>query len=216
MTLSGQGVLQGFREGRTQALEALYRTYVDDVIRAARAIMQGRAASMPSALTSKHSAMPDDIADVVQEAFTKAFAPEVRQRFDGARSFAPYLLQIARNIAIDHWRARRRTAPVDVDRMLERLSVETDPLGSEDGRDGELLAVVSRYTGSLGGELRRVHDALYVKGLSQRAAAEQLGIGRQVVRTMEGRLRAGLRRELVRSGAGDTGRQRRHRSTVRR
>jgi DNA-directed RNA polymerase specialized sigma24 family protein len=53
-------------------------------------------------------------------------------------------------------------------------------------------------------ELKKVHEAMYVQGLSQREAAAALGLGRQVVRTLESRLREGLRAALeagVRSAA---------------
>jgi len=191
---AGQVVLQGFREGQAKALEALYRAHVDDVVRTARAIMCKHAA------TPSGAELGDDIADVVQECFIKAFSPEARRRFDSERAFVPYLRRIARNVAIDHWRARRRNVLVDIERVIDQLSMEAESFGGEDWRDGELLAVASRYIGSLAGDLRRVHDALYVKGLSQRAAADELGLGRQVIRTMEARLRAGLQRELVRAG----------------
>ena len=37
------------------------------------------------------------------------------------------------------------------------------------------------------------------KGMSQRDAADRLGLGRQVIRTTEAKLRRGLRRELSRA-----------------
>jgi len=91
---------------------------------------------------------------------------------------------------------------LDVAPLLEALSIEaggmdTDP---EDWADPQTIAVVERYLASLEPDVRRVHDALYVQGLSQRDTAEALGLGRQAVRGIESRLRADLRRELRRSG----------------
>ena len=68
-----------------------------------------------------------------------------------------------------------------------------------------MVSVVDRHVASLAGDERRIHDALYVRGLSQREAAAQLGIGRQVIRTVEAHLRAELRRELVQAGYLETG-----------
>lgn len=133
----------------------------------------------------------------------KAFAPEARRRFDTNRPFEPYLAQIARNVAIDHWRQMQRYVPSDLDQLIDRLSLEAEPEGGSgnDFADAETIAVVNSYLGSLDDESLRIHDALYVKGLSQRDAAAKLGIGRQVVRTKEAKLREGLRRALARAGS---------------
>ena len=48
----------------------------------------------------------------------------------------------------------------------------------------------------LADDLKRLHQARYVEGLSQREAAERLGISRQTLRTLEGKLRDGLRDRL--------------------
>jgi RNA polymerase sigma factor (sigma-70 family) len=143
-----------------------------------------------------------DVADVVQEAFAKAFAPDARRRFDGERTFAPYLLQIARNVGIDHLRAKRRNVPIDVDQLAERLSFDArvDDHQADDWADPAMVALIDGYVASLDDDERRIHNALYVQGLSQREAAGQLGLGRQVIRTVEAKLRAGLRCELVRAG----------------
>jgi RNA polymerase sigma-70 factor (ECF subfamily) len=139
------------------------------------------------------------LADVVQEVFVKAFAPEARRRFDASRPYEPYLAQIARNVAIDHWRQWRRHVPLE--QVIDQLSLEADPPDARDWTDAETIAVVERYIASLDDESRRVHEALYVKGLSQREAAEALGLGRQVIRTREAKLRSGLRRALSRGPA---------------
>jgi DNA-directed RNA polymerase specialized sigma24 family protein len=65
------------------------------------------------------------------------------------------------------------------------------------------MAVVGRYLSLLPADLQRVHDALFVQGLSQRDAAIALGLGRQVVRTLASRLREGLRSALKDGGQLD-------------
>jgi RNA polymerase sigma-70 factor, ECF subfamily len=193
----------GFRDGHAEALEAVYRAHVNEVVRAARAVLSSRAGKA----TGGFDAIASGLADVVQEVFAKAFAPEVRRRFDARRSFAPYLIQIARNVAIDHVRTRRRNVPVDVEQLAERLALESETNGRQrdDWADPAMVFVVDRYVASLTGDERGIHDALYIRGLSQREAAAQLGIGRQVIRTVEAKLRAGLRRKLVEAGYLDTG-----------
>ena|SRR5688572_13590708 len=194
----------GFRNGHVDALAAVYRAHVDEVVRAARAVLRG----CSGGAAGRSDEIAGDLADVVQEAFTKAFAPEARQRFDGLRSFAPYVVQIARNVAIDHVRARRRNVPVDIDQLAHRMSLEgeSDRHERDDWADPAMVTVVDRYVAALAGDERRIHDALYVRGLSQREAAAQLGIGRQVIRTVEAKLRSELRRELVQAGYLESGR----------
>jgi RNA polymerase sigma factor (sigma-70 family) len=140
------------------------------------------------------------LADVVQEVFSKAFAPDVRRRFDENRPYEPYLGQITRNVAIDHWRQMRRYVPSDLEQLIEKLSfeeAETNP--GNDWSDPDTIAVVERYLASLDRETRLVHEALYVKGMSQREAAAVLGLGRQAIRSKEAKLRRELRRELSRA-----------------
>lgn len=190
------GLWDRFRAGDAEALATIYRAHVDEVVRAVRAVLRDCAAP-----TAPYDQLAGDLADVVQEAFTKAFTPEARHRFDHQRAFRPYLLQIARNAAVDHWRARRRHVLVDGDRLAEHLIHDQEVSARDDDWAGaDIVAVVERFVGSMSPQERRGYEALYVRGLSQREAAVELGVGRQVVRTIEGRLRAGLERALARSG----------------
>ena len=188
-------LLARFRDGQAKALEEIYRLHVDDVVRVARAALRACAGGTFGRIDE----LAADLADVVQETFSKAFAPDARRRFDPARPYAPYLAQIARNVVIDHWRARQRQVPLDVDELIDRLSLETP---GDDGSwaDFETVAIVERYLAALDMDARRVHHAIYVKGLSQRDAAVELGMGRQVVRTIETKIRAGLVRALAEAG----------------
>jgi RNA polymerase sigma factor (sigma-70 family) len=191
------GLSERFRAGEAGALASVYRAHVNEVVRTARAVLRACAAS-----AGPYDQLDNDLADVVQEVFAKAFAPEARQRFDDQRELRPYLLQIARHVAVDHWRARRRHVLVDDDRLAEHLMIRSEEITREDDQWGgaDVVAVVERFIGAMSAEERRGYEALYVRGLSQREAAAELGVGRQVVRTVEGRLRTGLERALTRAG----------------
>jgi RNA polymerase sigma factor (sigma-70 family) len=199
MVLGEPELVALFRAGDEQTLTTVYRACVDQVTRVAALVL--RACATGGART--HREIATVLPDVVQEVFVKAFAPDTRRRFDASRPFEPYLAQIARNVAIDHWRLLQRYVPSDIDELIDRLSLEADPdaLSRNDFADAETVAVVNSYLASLDEESRRVHDALYVKGLSQRGAAALLGVDRQVVRTKEAKLRQGLRRALARAGS---------------
>ncbi len=191
--------LERFRAGDEAALETVYWAHVDYVTRIAEAVLRACA----TGATRGPGEMAAALADVVQEVFVKAFAPEARRRFDANRPFEPYLAQITRNVAVDHWRQMRRYVPADLEQLIDRLSLEEERGDSGDWADAETVAVVNRYLASLDEETRRVHDALYVRGMSQRDAAQALGLGRQVIRTKEAKLRTGLRRELSRASRPD-------------
>jgi RNA polymerase sigma-70 factor (ECF subfamily) len=195
------GLLARFREGETAALERVYWAYVDAVTRVVQAVVSNHA---PRSLERLQGAAAE-IGDLVQEVFVRAFAPRTRASFDGTRPYGHYLAQIARNVVVDHWRATRRQVPLDLDSLMEAMSLEADDAGKRTERwaDPDTVAVVERYLATLPPELRQVHDALYVRGLSQREAASALGLGRQAVRGLEARLRAGLRRHLQQSGQID-------------
>jgi RNA polymerase sigma factor (sigma-70 family) len=199
MVLDEARVVALFRAGDEETLAGVYRACFDQVRRVAAVVL--RACATGSART--HREIGAVLPDVVQEVFVKAFAPEARSRFDASRPFEPYLAQIARNVAIDHWRQMQRYVPSDLDELIDRLSLDAEPDGASDNdfADAETVALVNSYLASLDDDSRRIHEALYVKGLSQRDAAARLGIGRQVVRTKEAKLRRGLRRALARTGS---------------
>jgi DNA-directed RNA polymerase specialized sigma24 family protein len=70
-------------------------------------------------------------------------------------------------------------------------------VAEQDWLSTELLQVVERYVGSLQAPLQEVHHVRYVLGQSQREAAAGLGLSRQNVRTLEERLKEGLRAALL-------------------
>jgi RNA polymerase sigma-70 factor (ECF subfamily) len=196
MVFEERQLLERFRSGDEDALRLVYVRCVDHVTRVADAVLRACAAGTARGAGEIAAALPD----VVQDVFVKAFAPEARRRFDASRPYEPYLAQVARNAAVDHWRQMRRYVPSDLEQLIEELSFQAQSDGSANTwADLETIAIVDRYVTSLDEDSRRVHDALYVKGLSQREAAAALGLGRQVIRTTETKLRRGLQRELSRA-----------------
>src|SRR5947207_9223725 len=109
MVFGAPELLRRFREGDEEALRSVYWQCVDFVTRTAAAVLRGCAAGTPRGPDE----LAGELADVVQDVFVKAFAPEARRRFDASRPYKPYLAQIARNTAVDHWREMRRYVPSD-------------------------------------------------------------------------------------------------------
>jgi RNA polymerase sigma factor (sigma-70 family) len=191
-------LLARFRKGDGRAFEAVYWAYVDRVTRIVQAVWN----SYVTASNEQVKFGATELGDLVQEVFARAFSPQCRLQYDGNRAYGPYVGQIARNTVADHWRVIRRHVALDVASLLDAISLERDNTEQtlERWADQETIAIVERYVASLEPDVRRVHEALYVQGLSQRDAAAALGLGRQAVRGIEARLQAGLRRELKRTG----------------
>ena len=187
-------LLRRFRAGDPPALEEVYWAYVgkiEGIVRHGVAVpgTGGRVGG-----SGRHRA---DLADLVQEIFIRAFAPPARQAYDGLRDYGPYLFTVARHVVIDWGRRQGREIPtLDVD--LEGLVEAPGPPLPEEAAAGD-LDIVRRYLDQLSAELRAVHQVRYEQGLSQREAADRLGVSRQQLRTLEDHLRTGLRRALKRS-----------------
>ena len=86
-------LLAPFREGRRDALEEVYRTYVRWMDRYIRAL--ARASNAPWLARS------EAVADLVQDIFLRAFSRDARNSYDGLREYGPYLSTIARNRFVD-------------------------------------------------------------------------------------------------------------------
>jgi len=189
-------LLRDFRDGSRDALERVYQTYVD---RIAGIVRHGFRLPGQGVVVRGLGFDATECADVVQEVFAKSFSHSARRSFDGLRDYGPYLYAITRNVLADRLRRSRRELPTPWEE-LQRAQDSALEVGDEAAAWGDerSVAVVRAYVATLDGRLRDVHQTRYIDGLSQREAAQALGIGRQTLRTLEDRLRAGLRRELER------------------
>jgi RNA polymerase sigma-70 factor, ECF subfamily len=182
-------LLPAYRAGERDALEAVYWRYVSIVERVVRFGFQ---------LTDKQQriagAQGDAVAEVVQEVFARAFSQNARLAYDGLRPFAPYLVQIARNLLVDRARKSGRELSFEASSTELADKMIAQPLETaDDFADAETVALTEKYIAGLPEDLRAVHEQRFVIGLSQRDAAQQLGISRQQLRTREARLCDGLR-----------------------
>jgi len=195
--------LRRFRDGERAALDAVYHAYVNTVTRSVVGALRRYGG------TGRQSwrTIAGEVPDLVQDVFTRAFEPGTRRRFDGLRQYGPYLGQITRNVVVDYLRKQSRQVAAERDMVLEEITLApgAESISPGEGADQRTMTLVRRYVAGLSPDLRRVHDALYVQGLSQRDAALVLGLGRQVVRSMEAKLRDGLRDTLAGSArAGES------------
>jgi RNA polymerase sigma factor (sigma-70 family) len=177
--------VQGFRAGRPEVLERLYRIHVDQVKR-----IVGRGFWLGPGRGRVRGVAPPEVPDLVQEVFARAFRESARRAFDERRQYSPFLAAIARNLVTDWVRRRRSELPV-----AGQLA-EADDDAASPWRDESLLQVVERYVAALPDGLRCVFEQRYVLGRSQTASASALGITRQRLRTREIKLRGGLTRAL--------------------
>jgi RNA polymerase sigma factor (sigma-70 family) len=183
-------LLARFRRGEPEALAVVYRLHVERVRRTIRRGQWrgGRYAIRPWLV--EHSV---EEADLVQEVFARAFARPARLGYDGLRDYNQYLFGIASNLLVDRARLRSREIPTG-EAELEAAAGSSET--SWQTSDPAILAVVKRYLARLPDDLRAVHQARNDRGLSQRQAADWLGVSRQNLRTLETRLYTGLRRAL--------------------
>ncbi len=150
--------LQSFRDGERSAFEIVYRAYADPVARAIAGALRryGR--------EGWHGSWRDiatDVPDLVQEVFARAFEPQTRRSFDGAREYGPFLRQIARNVVVDHLRRRQRQMTRDTEALVDEISVDGRP--HELPADPAIMAIVGDYVARLSPEMQRIHEAMYVR-----------------------------------------------------
>ena len=177
-----------FRRGDREATEKVYRDHIEVVERYVRTALF-RAGKLSAA----------NLADVVQDVFTKAFSRSARERYDSSREYAPFLMTIARNALIDWLRKCGRELPEGDLETHFAPALSSAWVAENETYGPELLAAVSSYVESLPAPLRAVHERRFIAAEPQGRAAETLGISRQNLRTLERKLVDGLRRAIRRS-----------------
>jgi RNA polymerase sigma-70 factor (ECF subfamily) len=180
-----QDLLHAFRAGDQRILELIYEQLHSLVRRFIRRRVIGCGRLV-------NGAAMEDVEDLVQEVFLKAFVPRARSAYDGVRPFTGYVMGIAHNTLVS-W-AQRRTREITID--APQIELRLLPSSGEPSEEAARQAAVDRAVATLPPSLKAVHQQRFVLGRSQRAAAQALGIGRQVLRRLENDLRAQIRREL--------------------
>ena len=134
--------------------------------------------------------------DLTSVTFEKAWRARMRYRRDLA-GFSTWLFTIARNVAIDHYRSRRRHEPLSAaDSVAAHGTPEDDAiLRSDCERLWRLLA-------PLPDRERDVLSLKYGAGLTNRAIARVLGLGESNVGTILHRTLADLRARWDESSEG--------------
>nr|WP_240359892.1 sigma-70 family RNA polymerase sigma factor [Pyxidicoccus trucidator] len=139
---------------------------------------------------------PDEVEDVIQETFVRAFRALPRLKEVGA--FEAWLLSIARNRA--RTRLERKSSTRRLEDDVADPEPETVPHIPEALQLERDIEVVRRLIDELpeGEEKRTVH-LFYIEGeLSAREIAEKLGVGKSAVTMRLERFRSRIKRELLR------------------
>ena len=172
------------RDGDDAAFEELYRRYHPRIAAYVRRMVRD----------------PARAEDLAQDAFFSALR---RMRAtDSAIAFKPWIFEIARNAAIDHWRRSSRAEEVSVEADEQLRQSDRVRLVGAAGPDAA-LADKERFEHLRGAfdELSDVHTRILVmrelEGLSYREIAERLGLSRASVESALFRARRRLESEYA-------------------
>ena len=166
--------LARFYAGERSVLEQCYRDYFARALAAAARVLPGV-----------------DAETVTHEIFYRLLSDEQTRRSFGGGSFGAWVAQAAANAAIDHHRRRSR----------EIGEPEVDPTEANGPRfDDEVEAkvLVERFCRErLPPKYKGVFETRFLRQLSQRDAARELGIRRSTLAYQEDRIRALLSEFLL-------------------
>lgn len=203
-------LLEAFRRGEREALERVYRAHVDEVELVVR---RGFVSGAYAEHRVPGLGSDDEVRDVIQETFVRAFAPKSREAYDGLRPYRPYLLRIVKNLMIDRARASNRRPVLvdekgvgDLDAAVDRnepLDLDAPMPADEALHWKRLREAYGQYRETMDTEELELVKVRYEDGLSQRDAAEKLGITRRRIRTVEERIKSGLEGFLRARGLWD-------------
>ena len=143
-----------------------------------------------------------DVEDCTHEALRRAFEGSARLR-DG-EPIRPWLLGIARHVAIDARRKRRRERPMDAppgddeqaESWIDRI-VDPGPAPDERAATTERAQRIARALDTLAGPQREAMLLFHVEGENYQSIAERLGVPMGTVATWLARGRRSLADALV-------------------
>jgi RNA polymerase sigma-70 factor (ECF subfamily) len=194
-----RALLDSYRRGDRASLAAVFRMYVEDV---AKTVRSGVVVVVDGKKVRLGVRMPEhDVEAIVQETFTRAFAPRARESYDGIRPFGAYLATIARNLLIDRGRREVREAKsvVAVDDVGELADPEeTDPTWRLE--EEALDKILDAMKQALVEPDRSIFVCRVEKQMSFKEAAAATGLSEIVIRRRDTRMRAELLDRLRQHG----------------
>jgi RNA polymerase sigma-70 factor (ECF subfamily) len=131
-----------------------------------------------------------DVDDVVQDVFVRIHRGI--GELDDAESFGGWVYGIARRAVVDHVRSRSRHALAQNDTTTDDTS--TEAADSESGLEHELSACVALFVSRLSSPYREAVTLTELQGMTQREAAEMLGIPLSTMKSQVQRGRTHIRR----------------------
>ncbi len=154
-----------------ESLEALMQRYVDGDARAFDALYELLAPAMRASLR-RWLRTDDRVDDAFQQAVLKMH--NARARYRRGAPVMPWALTIARNVAMDRLRTKKREAPLDAE------AAESIPAPEESGwseaDENEVVAAVREAVETLPPSLREVVRLHKIEGKAMAEVAAELGI----------------------------------------
>jgi RNA polymerase sigma factor (sigma-70 family) len=204
-------LLSAYRRGDSQAFGQVYLEYVDQVAALAR---RGFCQTRGKQVVVPGISDPDLHGDLVQETFTRAFSTTARNNYQASQPFRPYLLRILKNLMIDGLRKKgRELSPSqlpdqsddnqgvgDIDKLLDQNAPFEDESPGDKQHFNNQQQACKEFIESCAPLEKEAYRLIYQEELSQQKTAEQMGITRRKVRTLESRLRKGLQQYLKSCG----------------
>lgn len=198
-------LIEAYRAGDPAALERVYRAFRQPL---RNFVLRGF--SFRSGTRDLHFrglSAEQDLEDIVQETFRRAFGERARRAYDGVRPFKNYLFTIARNAVINDLMHKNRQIPVgealvrdapsedlsplEAWVLSQRADLEPDDPTSTEAQveNLEVYALVTAFLEALSADEARFFSLRFLGHLSQEHTARRLGWNRARVRKLETKLR---------------------------
>jgi len=179
--------LNDFRAGKRDALERLFRTYAPYVLAIVRRGYSGAHGGRVYGITNQ-----DEQQELLQEVFVRVLSPHMRERYNGLTPYSAFLRAVVGNVMLEH--VRKKTGSKldftdEIDDILPQPWSPGQALPDELFLEEQDRLMVQEFLATLDPPLRAFVAKRFMEGLSQRDAADVLGLGRQVVRTLETQVR---------------------------
>jgi RNA polymerase sigma-70 factor, ECF subfamily len=213
MTLltSDRPLLEGFRQGRADALTRVYKEYSPLI---GAFLSRGFTfASKGRMLRFAGYQQPFDLENALQETFVRAFSEPARLAYDGLTPYRSYLSAIARNLVLSEMRRREvamsqlvrevegdANALEDVSEVGPVLGAAPEPTGEAEFMRQELTKLYETFISELTSAQQAYFRARFEEKLTQVEAGKRAGLSHMQARTQELKLRKSFLRFMQSRG----------------